>query len=82
MIFNCGETVRFMPRSRDIAPMHAVIASKPIGIRALPALGEYYFIIAPTFRGVVSADRLARESASHAHLLHTFARSAEFETES
>jgi hypothetical protein len=82
MLFDCGETVRFMPRSRDLAPMDAVIASKPMGVLAVPALGAFYFIIAPTYRGIVSADRLSRKSASLSKMLQTFARRSEFETES
>jgi hypothetical protein len=78
MLFQSGETVRFMPRSRDIAPMDAVIASKPMGIRDVPALGVFYFVIAPTYRGVVSADRLSHASVSIAKMLQTFARRAEF----
>ncbi len=82
MLFDCGETVRFVQRSRDVAPMDAVIESKPMGIFAVPALGAFYFIIAPTYRGVVSADRLSRKSASLSTMLETFARRSEFETES
>ena len=50
-MFARGETVRFTPRSRDAAPMDAVIASMPFGLREVPALGEFYFIIAPAYRG-------------------------------
>jgi hypothetical protein len=82
MHFARGETVRFMPRSRDIAPMYAIICSIAFGLRDVPALGEFYYIIAPAFRGVVSADRLSRKTASLTRMLQTFVRRSEFEAES
>ena len=78
MLFDSGESVRFTPRSCEAVPMDAVIGSKPVGIRDVPAMGLYYFIIAPTYRGFVSADRLSRKSASITKMLQTFARRAEF----
>jgi len=74
MLFARGETVRFTPRSRDAVPMDAIIASLPFGVREAPALGEFYFIIAPAFRGVVSADRLSRHSGRLTRMLERFAR--------
>jgi hypothetical protein len=62
--------------------MDAIVASPPFGVPEAPALGEFYFIIAPAFRGVVSADRLSRNSASLTRMIERFARRAEFETES
>lgn len=62
--------------------MDAVIASLPFGMREAPALGEFYFIIAPAYRGVVSADRLSRTSAALSRMLEGFARQCEFEDES
>lgn len=82
MLFDRGETVRFTPRSRETAPMDAIIASMPFGIRDVPALGEFYFIIAPAYRGVVSADRLSRKVTSLSRMIEIFSRRPEFEAES
>jgi hypothetical protein len=79
MLFTRGETVRFTPRSREATPMDAIVASLPFGVREVPALGEFYFIVAPAFRGVVSADRLSRTSASLARMIDRFARRSEFD---
>lgn len=43
--------------------------SRPIGLATVPAMGTFYFIVAPCFRGFVSADRLSR--ARHAALTNT-----------
>lgn len=80
-MFARGETVRFMPRSRDLPPMDAVIASAPLGLKDVPAMGMFYYIIAPIFRGFVSADRLARKSGKHPSLTDLFARRGEFDGE-
>jgi hypothetical protein len=79
MFFVRGETVRFTPRSREAAPRDAIIASLPFSVREAPALGEFYFIIAPAYRGVVSADRLSRKSASLTRMIERFARRSDFD---
>jgi len=56
--------------------MDAVIASVPFGINDVPAMGAFYFIIAPVYRGFVSADRLSRKPGRHPRLTDLFARAA------
>jgi hypothetical protein len=80
-MFTRGETVRFMSRSREIPPMDAVIASVPFGINDVPAMGAFYFIIAPVYRGFVSADRLSRKPGRNPRLTDLFARRGEFDAE-
>ena len=52
--------------------MAAVIASRPVGLAAVPAMGTFYFIVAPCFRGFVSAERLSRIVGARPRLTQVF----------
>ncbi len=59
-MFEYAQLVRVATRPNVAQPFFALIASKPIGLKEVPALGVFYFVVAPGWCGYVSADRLVR----------------------
>lgn len=57
-MFVYWEPVRVAPRSGGERAFLGWIASRPIGLNDVPAMGAYYFVVAASWCGYVSADRL------------------------
>ena len=57
-MFVYWQMVRVAPRSFGAPPFLGWIASMPIGLNDVPAMGVFYFVLASRWRGYVSADRL------------------------
>jgi len=57
-MFEERQLVRVHARSNTIRPFLGWVASRPMGLKDVPAMGVFYFVIAPQWRGFVSSDRL------------------------
>jgi hypothetical protein len=57
------QLVRVIARPDTARPSLGWIASRPMGMKDVPAMGVFYFVIAPDWRGFVNADRLIAASA-------------------
>ena len=58
-MFAQKQLVRIFAPTGSAQPLVGWIASRPMGLTDVPAMGLFYFVIAPSWRGVVSADRLS-----------------------
>lgn len=58
--------------------MAAVVASRPVGLAAVSAMGTFYFIVAPCFRGFVSAGRLSHIVGTRSRLTQLFVQGDTF----
>jgi len=58
-MFGYWQMVRVASRFDGAPPFLGWIASRPIGLKGVPAMGVFYFVLAPRWRGYVSAERLS-----------------------